>query len=108
VDENDRKIDINDRTLERIYRDSVRLDPVTGQAVQLRLPSIYYDLKRENDQLIHEQEVITGKMEGFRERAQKIRQELPIPAFTGVQRMIEDEGTPLVAPSKPLPEAKTK
>jgi len=100
VQEIDNRIDTNERSISRINRDNQRVDP-NGRIVYLRPPSIYYEMKRENDSLKDEKVQVLGKMEGFPDKALRIQQETPIPQFTGSQKIIEVEGTPLAVASKP-------
>lgn len=99
VKEIDNRIDTNNRSITRINNDSQRVDP-NGRVINLRPPSIYYELKRENDSLRDEKVSVLGKMEGFQEKALRIQQETPVPQFTGTQKIIEAEGTPLAVASK--------
>jgi len=96
----DSRIDTNNRSISRINNDSQRVDP-NGRVITLRPPSIYYELKRENDSLRDEKVSVLNKMEGFQEKALRIQQDTPIPQFTGAQKMIEVEGTPLAVAGKP-------
>lgn len=92
----DQAIEVNERSLARIRDDSYRRD-ASGQMVRLPLPSVYYDIKRDQDKLRAEQDTVLAKMQGFADREARIRQELPVPDFTGNQRPFETEGTPLIA-----------
>jgi len=100
VREIDNRVDTNNRSISRINNDSQRVDP-NGRAITLRPPSIYYELKRENDSLRDEKVGVLNKMDGFQEKALRVQQETPIPQFTGSQKIIETEGTPLAMASKP-------
>jgi tetratricopeptide (TPR) repeat protein len=104
VREIDNRIDVNERSISRILRDSQRVDP-NGNVVNLRPPSIYYEMKRDNDRMRDEKVSLLDKMEGFQEKAMRIQQDTPVPQFTGQQRIIEVEGTPL-AVAKGGPEGK--
>jgi predicted nuclease with TOPRIM domain len=99
VREIDSRIDTNNRSITRINNDSQRVDP-NGRVITLRPPSIYYELKRENDSLRDERVSVLNKMEGFQEKALRVQQDTPIPQFTGAQKMIEVEGTPLAVGGK--------
>jgi tetratricopeptide (TPR) repeat protein len=100
VREIDSRIDTNNRSISRINNDSQRVDP-NGRVITLRPPSIYYELKRENDSLRDEKVSVLNKMEGFQEKALRIQQDTPIPQFSGKQNIIEVEGTPLAVAAKP-------
>jgi tetratricopeptide (TPR) repeat protein len=107
VREIDNRIDTNNRSISRINNDSQRVDP-TGRVVTLRPPSIYYELKRENDSLRDERIQVLNKMEGFQEKALRIQQDTPVPQFTGKQNIIEVEGTPLAIAGKAIKGAATQ
>ena len=96
IREIDRTIDSNEDNMNQIDRDRNRVDPRTGQIVRLGRPSIYYDLKREIDKLEAEQRDLVVKLDEFQEKARAIEQESPHPQYSGTQRLIEVEGTPLV------------
>ncbi|HEV8379352.1 MAG TPA: tetratricopeptide repeat protein [Tepidisphaeraceae bacterium] len=100
VREIDSRIDTNERSIARINRDNQRVDP-NGRIIYLRPPSIYYELKRENDSLKDEKVQVLNKMEGFQDKALRIQQDTPVPQFTGSQKIIETEGTPLAVATKP-------
>jgi tetratricopeptide (TPR) repeat protein len=89
----------NNRSLDRLLRDYTIMDS-TGRVTQLRLPGIYFDIRRDNDKLRDEQRSVADKLDTFQERALRIRQEAPVPQYSGLQRLIEVEGTPL-AVAKP-------
>lgn len=91
----DETIVSNDRSLDRIRRDSTVYDATTNRTVQLRYPNIYYDIRRESERLRKEQQGLAEKLDTFAEREMRIRQTAPVPQYTGLQRMIEVEGTPL-------------
>jgi Tfp pilus assembly protein PilF len=107
IREIDATIARNEDTVVQIDRDRGRIDPVTGRIYRLPRPSIYYDLKRENDKLELEQRELASKLDGLRDRARAIERESPHPQYTGKQRLIEVEGTPLVAekPAAAKPDA---
>src|SRR5947209_9533511 len=100
VREIDSRIEVNERSISRILRDSQRVDP-NGNVINLRPPSIYYELKREDDSMRDEKVSILNKMEGFQDKALRIQQDTPVPQFTGSQKIIEVEGTPLAVAAKP-------
>jgi hypothetical protein len=93
----ERQVQINEKSLQRIRNDSVIRDTTTGQYTQLRLPGIYYDIKREQDRLGAEIKEIWAKKDTFKDKELRIKQELPVPQFTGTQRIVDVEGTPLAA-----------
>jgi hypothetical protein len=100
VREIDDKIDNNQRSIDRINNDGRRVDP-NGRVFYTRPPSIYYEYKREIDTLRDERVSVLNKMDGFQEKALRVQQETPVPQFTGTQKVIEVEGTPLAVAAKP-------
>jgi tetratricopeptide (TPR) repeat protein len=96
----ERTIELNEDSLVQIDSDRAYVDS-SGRIFRTNRPSIYYDLRREIDKLKLEQKDLLGKLDGFHDRARAIEQESPHPQFTGTQRLIEVEGTPLVASTPP-------
>ena len=95
----------NETTMRNIESDRMRQDS-NGNIIRLPLPGAYYDILRENDRLREEQRSLLDKMASFRDKAMKVKQELPVPQYKGVQQIIEADGTPLGAPKGPPPAAK--
>ncbi|MGA2499174.1 MAG: hypothetical protein ABSH20_15655 [Tepidisphaeraceae bacterium] len=111
IKEIDNQFDINNRTLGQINNDRTFTDG-NGRMTQLPPPAIYYKIMAENDKMWSEQKALKEKLETFRGRAAEIERERPVPAYTGVYRVIEAEGTPLLAapgappaPRLPVPPA---
>ncbi len=102
IQEIDGRIQVNNRAIERINTDRWVTDN-SGRSMQLPPPSAYYEFKRQNDQLKLEANTLVDRLSGFADRERLIRQESPVPAYTGQQRIIEVEGTPLVLPSDAAP-----
>jgi tetratricopeptide (TPR) repeat protein len=101
IREIDNRIDTNDRSIARMNNDTRRVDP-NGRVFYLRPPSAYYEYKRENDTLRDERVSVLNKMDGFQEKALRIQQDTPVPQFTGSQKIMETEGTPLAVAGKPV------
>jgi len=97
VQEIERQVSANNETLRRIDRESNVVDPGTGQVVRLRRPSIFYDIKRDNDLLDQEVVALDARRRTYDDRKRAVWAESPVKPFTGVHRIIEAEGTPLVA-----------
>ena len=72
-----------------------------GQIYQSTLPSTYYQLQDDNTKLQREREEQYSKLERIRREAKTVNNDLPIPKYTGVLRMIDVEGAPTVAPKPP-------
>ena len=110
----DTQFDVNNRTLSQINRDRTFTDG-SGNMSQLPPPAIYYKIIAENDKMWVEQRALMQKLDTFKGRAAEIERERPVPAYTGVYRVIEAEGTPLLgapggppAPKLPVPPAAEK
>ena len=65
-------------------------------------------MKREIDSLRDEKVQKLNQMAGFEEKAKQIEQKTPVPLFTGSQKIIEVEGTPLAVAGKQLKGAVTQ
>lgn len=104
IDSIDDQIDANNREIERINRDRWVTD-ARGVSAQLPPPSIYYQLRRDNDSLKSEQSSLIDKLDQYKARARQIQQEMPFPQYTGAVKPIDVEGTPLVLPAN-APKAK--
>lgn len=93
----DERIASNERAMWDLESRSVWRDR-DGKIHRYPLPSYYYDLKRENENLRIEQQSIQRRFGELREAARRTRQQLPAPRFTGVMQIVGVEGTPLLAP----------
>ena len=71
-----------------------------GNVVHLPLPRRYYDLADENKKLSQDRAELMKKVDEMRAAAKQLQQQIPTPRFTGVQRLIGVEGTPLLPPLK--------
>lgn len=96
----DRTINVNEERMETLSRNRGRVDPYGGSYV-VPLPREYYEYKREIDRLKVEREGVAPKLDEFRAKAAQVKQDLPVPAFTGKQQIIETEGTPVALPAAP-------
>lgn len=87
----------NEQTLRQIQANSYTRT-WEGFLYRTPLPSIYYEILRENERLRRDRAGAVTELERLRTQARQIQQELPRPQFTGVQTPIGVEGTPLGAP----------
>jgi len=71
-----------------------------GRPVRTAMPRIYYDLQRDYNALRQKRADLVAHLDDLRRQAKSVRKELPVPRYTGVQKLIEAEGTPLI----PLPD----
>ena len=96
VMEIEQQIDANERAMRQMQSDSAIVDSTTGQIIRTQLPRMYYELKRQNDGLKSERLRTIDSLDAFKEREAAIYRESPIKPFTGVHRIMEAEGTPLM------------
>lgn len=83
------------RSIRRIEATNYGRD-ASGRPVKLAYPRIYYELQRDLGDLRQKRLDLTSHLDALRREAKAVRRELPVPRYTGVQRIIETEGTPLI------------
>ena len=71
----------------------------TGRTVSYPLPPQYWDYDRANRRLEVQRKETAASLDAMRAKAQAVKQQLPVPKFTGVQLVMGVEGTPAIAPS---------
>ena len=98
----DADIDSDERLARRMEADSVGFDS-QGRQVRYPLPASYNDLGREVAGLRAERAQRLAQQEQMRRNAKLVQQRLPTPRYSGLQRIIDVEGTPLVGPVPPAP-----
>jgi chromosome segregation ATPase len=99
VTQTDDEIAETQRGMRRIEATNYGRD-AQGRPVRLQYPRIYYDLQRDYQALKQKRADLVAHLDDLRRQAKAVRKELPVPRYTGVQRLIEGEGTPLI----PLPD----
>jgi tetratricopeptide (TPR) repeat protein len=82
---------------QRMEADSIGRDPATGVAVRYPPPPSYYDTLRDIKGLQDERVGRLAEQEKMRQAAKTIQQGLPVPKFTGLQRVIDADGAPISA-----------
>jgi len=95
VERIDQEVAETQRNIRRIEATNYGRDS-TGRPVRLAYPRVYYELQHDLDTLRHDRSDQTALMDKLRREAKAVKQELPVPRYTGVQRVIETEGTPLI------------
>ncbi|MDW8262476.1 MAG: hypothetical protein RMJ35_08110 [Phycisphaerales bacterium] len=95
-----RQIEDANRHLKRI-EDSSYFVTTDGRIIRRPLPEYYYDERRRRDDLISERLQALARQKALREQADRVTQDLPVPKYTGVLRLIGDEGTPLAPSTQP-------
>ena len=94
----DEKINQNRDAMRYLQQDRVGTD-ASGRTYANPLPELYWEYDRANRRLeVQRKETITA-METLRAKAHAVKQQLPVPKFTGVQVAIGVEGTPAIAPT---------
>ena len=83
------------RSLRRIEATSYTRDS-QGRMVRVAYPRIYYDLQRDIQVLKRDRQDQVAQMDSMRREAKTLKQSLPVPRYTGTQKIIETEGTPLI------------
>lgn len=83
------------RSIRRIEATNYGRD-ASGRPVKLAYPRIYYQLQQDLADLRQKRVDLMAHLDSLRSEAKAVRRELPVPRYTGVQRIIEAEGTPLI------------
>ena len=96
----DQEIDENDRAMRRLEANSYIRD-LSGNIYQAMLPATYYQLQDDQQKLQKERQDQFDRLEKLRAQARAINQDLPVPKYTGIQRLIDVEGTPVQPPDQP-------
>ncbi len=80
-----------------------------GGLVTGSLPPRYYQLQEDSAKLQAERSQQLQKMQQLRAAAKNVEQQLPMPRYTGTQKLIETEGTPVEIPlaATTLPSTRT-
>jgi hypothetical protein len=98
----DADIATTESTLRRMESESIGVD-ATGHLVRYPLPPSYYTFQRDLAAMKQERDVHAVEQEQMRRNARELMATLPTPRYTGVQRMIETEGTPVIGKPPPAP-----
>jgi len=88
-------IESNNRTIRQLEAAQWGRD-LSGNPVRFALPDVYYDLAADNKRLAATRAVEVRKLDDLRLTATRIKQQGPQPKFTGVQRIIGEEGAPIL------------
>ena len=97
IDQIGRDIGDTERSIRRIEASSYGRDR-SGRPVRVAYPRLYYDLKRDLENLHDERGAEKLKLERLRKKARQVQQEVSVPRYTGVQQIIGVEGTPDLPP----------
>jgi len=74
-----------------------------GRPMLYPLPPQYYDYDRAQRRLEVQRQESVALLDALRAKAQAVKQQLPMPKYTGAQLMIGVEGTPAIVPSESKP-----
>ncbi len=94
IAEIDSSIDSNNRALRNIEASSYVQDAM-GNIFRIGYPQVYFDIQRDTTGLQNKRLLEVRKLDQLRKQAAVIQQQLPVPRYTGIQRPIGVEGTPL-------------
>jgi chromosome segregation ATPase len=92
--------DINDteRSIRRIEASSYGRDRATGRATRFSYPRLYYDLKRDLENLHDERGAERAKLSRLRKMARQVQQDIAVPRYAGIQQITGVEGAPGLPP----------
>ena len=90
----DQDITDTERSIRRIEASSYGRDRNTGRATRFSYPRLYYDLKRDLENLHDERGAEREKLGRLRKKARQVQQDIAVPRYTGVQQIIGVEGAP--------------
>lgn len=98
----DREIEENNKAMARLSTmNYVRLP--NGTVQQSALPASYYDCQESNRRLGIERTDQMDKLARLREQAKAVNRDLPVPKFTGMQKLMDENSAPIIAPSTATP-----
>jgi tetratricopeptide (TPR) repeat protein len=96
----DREMRENNDAMQRMDAMGVVRDS-TGQLRQAIRPASYYDLQDANTRLAQERADQVDKLARLKQQAQAIQRDLPVPKYTGVQKLMDENYAPILAPVAP-------
>lgn len=97
IDAIDHDITDTERAMRRMEATSYVRDPATGRVGRLAPPPMYQGLLRDLEELKRERAGQESIVAALRRDAKAAKQELPVPRYTGTQRIIDADGAPLMA-----------
>ena len=96
----DQDIAANNQAMQRLQAARYTRD-VTGRTATADLPQRYYQLQDDTVKLQTERKQQEQKMQQLRAAAKDVEKQVPTPRYTGTQKLIETEGTPIKVPGEP-------
>ena len=95
----DQDIAANNQAMQRLQANRYTRD-VTGRTATADLPQRYYDLENDTAKLVTERKQQEQKKQQLRAAAKDVEKQVPTPRYTGTQKLIETEGTPIKVPGE--------
>src|SRR5439155_21956746 len=85
----DNDIEDNTRSMRRLEATSY-VRAINGNIQQTALPPTYGELQEDNRRLARERSEHSAALDRLREQARAVNRELPIPKYSGVQRIMDE------------------
>lgn len=98
IEQIEQDITDTERSIRRIEASSYGRDRNTGRATRFAYPRLYYDLRRDLENLHDERGAEKEKLERLRKKARQVQQSIATPQYAGVQQIIGVEGAPGLPP----------
>jgi Flp pilus assembly protein TadD len=90
----DSEMAANQREMDRLEASSTYID-LNGNVVHLPLPEVYFRMQRDNQKLADDKLNLRQQQDELKNRAKQAQQDIPVPKFTGTQRIIGVDAAPL-------------
>ena len=94
----EREIEENERSMRRLETSAYVRD-INGQIWQTALPPLYGQLQDDNRKLHTERQQQFVQLERLREQARAVNRDLPVPKYTGIQKLLDETHAPVIGPS---------
>jgi tetratricopeptide (TPR) repeat protein len=94
----DREMEENNRAMRRIDSMSI-VRGSDGQLHQAGVPASYYDMQDDNRKLAQERAEQIDKLAQLREQAKAVNRDMPFPKYTGIQKLMDENSAPIIAPA---------
>ncbi|MEA2736007.1 MAG: hypothetical protein QOE14_2458, partial [Humisphaera sp.] len=90
----ERDIEDNERAMRRLETSAYVRD-INGQIWQSALPPLYGELQEDNRKLQTERQQQFIRLDKLREQARAVNRNLPVPKYSGIQRMMDETHAPV-------------
>jgi tetratricopeptide (TPR) repeat protein len=94
----ERDIEDNERAMRRLETSAYVRD-INGQIWQSALPPLYGELQEDNRKLQTERQQQFIRLDKLREQARAVNRNLPVPKYSGIQRMMDETHAPVIGPA---------